>query len=37
MVNVVKEVNERVEVVTTRQTPPGLRKLYVKAVIAGGG
>ncbi len=37
MVEAARRVNPRVVVATTRQTPPGFRRLWLKAVLAGGG
>lgn len=37
MVDAAREANPEVRVATTRKTPPGLRKLMLKAVLAGGG
>jgi molybdenum transport protein len=37
MVDAAREANPNVRVATTRKTPPGLRKLMLKAVLAGGG
>jgi len=36
LVSAAKKVNPKVVVVATRKTPPGLRSLYYKAVVAGG-
>jgi molybdenum transport protein len=37
MVDAAREANPNVRIATTRKTPPGLRKLMLKAVLAGGG
>lgn len=37
MVEKARRVNPRVVVATTRQTPPGARAFYFKAVVSGGG
>ncbi|AEM39147.1 modD protein [Pyrolobus fumarii 1A] len=37
MVRKAREANPKIAIVTTRKAPPGLRPLYFKAVIAGGG
>lgn len=37
MVEKARRLNPQVVVATTRQTPPGARAFYLKAVIAGGG
>ncbi|PAW78179.1 MAG: ModD protein [Verrucomicrobia bacterium Tous-C9LFEB] len=37
LVDLAKEVNPKVEVVTTRKGFPGTRELAIKAVLAGGG
>jgi len=37
LVDAVRAVNPRVVVATTRKAPPGLRALYFRAVMAGGG
>ncbi|MGC9147771.1 MAG: hypothetical protein ACP5GL_08260 [Infirmifilum sp.] len=37
MVEAERRVNPKVVVATTRQTPPGSRKLWLRAVLAGGG
>ncbi|ACB39914.1 ModD protein [Pyrobaculum neutrophilum] len=37
LVELARRVNPRVVVAATRKTPPGLRALYHKAVLAGGG
>ncbi len=37
LVEEARRVNKHVMIVTTRKAPPGLRSLYQKAVIAGGG
>ena len=37
MVDVAREVHPEVRLATTRKAPPGMRKLMLKAVLAGGG
>ncbi len=37
MVDAAREANPNVRIATTRKAPPGLRKLMLKAVLAGGG
>ncbi len=37
LVEAARRVNPRVAILSTRKTPPGLRGLYHKAVVAGGG
>jgi len=37
MIGKARRVNPSVVIATTRQTPPGARELYFKAVISGGG
>jgi molybdenum transport protein len=37
MVEKARRVNPGVVIATTRQTPPGTRPFYIKAVLAGGG
>ncbi len=37
MVEAAREANPEVRVATTRKAPPGMRKLMLKAVLAGGG
>ncbi|WP_440059464.1 ModD protein [Thermogladius sp. 4427co] len=37
MVDEARKVNPSIVIATTRQTPPGLRKLWFKAVVVGGG
>jgi len=37
MVEKARRVNPRVKIAATRQTPPGSRPFYIKAVLAGGG